>query len=243
MWQASQGHIRRNFNRQKHPWARAKTLSRATRNAARARVSKTTVIPTSKHRLNARGPGAVKQRARRASEGNQKTKKLRRACTKTRRAVIHTAARGRVYETYQNTNWTPAAQATLAMRRAKAPKKKKNPGAAKRSESQRRHPTKKLVRAQRNAQQSARYAVHAAVSKHAAIATKAMRNSALDATAAAARASILCAAQAAVNQRAAHGAAHAQQLQLHTFTSDSAAISAASGWNTANCARAKESHR
>ena len=57
---------------------------------------------------------------------------------------------------------------------------------------------------------------------------------------AAARASlsILCATQAAVNQRAAHGAAHAQQLQLHLLTSDSAAISAASGWSTANCARA-----
>jgi len=70
--------------------------------------------------------------------------------------------------------------------------------------------TKKLVRAQRNAQQSVQYAAHAAVSKHAAIATKAMRNSALDATAAAARASILCPAQAAVN---------ALRTGLHTHSS------------------------
>ena len=44
-------------------------------------------------------------------------------------------------------------------------------------------------------------------------------------------------------ERAAHGAAHAQQqLHLRPVTSCSAA-GAASGWNAANCARAMESHR
>ena len=55
--------------------------------------------------------------------------------------------------------------------------------------------TNKLVQAQRNAQQSTQYAAHAAVSKHVAISTKGIRNSELDATAAAARASILCVSQ------------------------------------------------
>ena len=91
------------------------------------------------HRLNARGPGAVKQRARRASEGTQKTKKLTVffGCAQRRR---YTPQRVRVNMKQCHTNTQtrnargPGAVSNARGKQAKAPKNKEtSSGAAKRS--------------------------------------------------------------------------------------------------------------